>query len=371
MENQKPPLERSCRNCGSHYQTRSYNSHFCEDACRREFKVKDGKELGKDYVICQICNRATGNITGIHLKSYHPEWTPESYKSQFPNFPVIASSVLAKITEGSKKAGARMREPEHRKRMSESLKGENNPMHKSKTSDSFRKTLSPFSPEFYMKKDPSISLEKASLLAKEKKDSIEIVSWNKKEYWMEKGYTEEESVKIVSEKQSTFSKEICVKKYGEEEGMKRWRDRQEKWKNKVFNNHTHISRGYSKVGEEFVNAILDKLKELNFKEEILHGKNEKFIKNKENRVYKFDLTVNNSKKIIEFNGDFWHCNPILFESDFFNKPKKMTAEEIWKYDKDKYETAKYYGYSVLCIWEYDYRTNPEETIQKCLDFLLE
>jgi hypothetical protein len=303
------------------------------------------------------------------MKTYHPEWTPNKYRETFPGLPVIAPSALEKITGGSKKAGARMREPEHRKRMSESLKGENNPMHRSNTSDDFRKSISPFSPEFYLKKDPSLSLEEATRLANEKKDSVEIVSWTKKEYWMGKGYSEEESIKIVSEKQSTFSKDKCIEKYGEEEGMKVWLARQEKWKSKVFNENVHISRGYSKIGEDFVESLVSKIKENGINDDLLYGKSEKFIKNKENRVYKFDLTLSNSRKIIEFNGDYWHCNPSIYSEDYYNKVKKMTAREIWDYDIDKNETAKEYGYSIFYVWESEYRKDPQKTIQKCLDFL--
>jgi G:T-mismatch repair DNA endonuclease (very short patch repair protein) len=344
---------------------------FCNPLCRKEFIVKDGKELGKDYVICQICKRACSNITGIHMKTYHPEWTPASYRETFPDSPVLPSSTRDKIVEGSKKAGARMREPEHRKRMSESLKGENNPMHRSNTTDEMRRSISPFSPDFYIKKDPTLSREEAEAMAKDKLKSNEIVSWVKEEYWISKGHTQEEAKQIVSEKQSTFSLAKCIEKYGEEGGTNKWKARQERWKSKVFNDTVHISRGYSKVGEEFIELLVSKINERNIEDDLLYGKSEKFIKNKESRVYKFDLTLSNSKKIIEFNGDYWHCNPSIYSEDYYNRVKKMTAKEIWDYDKDKNETAKDYGYSIFYIWESEYRNNPEETIEKCLKFILE
>ena len=359
-----------CKNCGKNYLSSSMASQFCTIDCRKEFKVKEGKQLGRDYVICKICNRATSNVTGVHLRN-HPGWTAEKYRTEFPGTSVIASSVLEKITEGSKKAGARMREPEHKERLSKIATGKNNPMHKSRTTGEKRKSVSPFSPNFYLSRNPNLSLEEATSMAKNKLSENAVISWVKEEYWMKKGHTQEEAKKIISEKQSTFSLEKCVEKYGEEDGKKRWLDRQKKWKSKVFNDKTHISRGYSKISEEFINSLIEILDKMGYdSSDILHGKNEKFIKTKDGRVYKYDLVFTNSKKIIEFNGDFWHSNPILFKPDYLNKPKNMTASEIWEYDLSKKKTAEDNGYTVFTIWEGDYRRDKTGSIKICLDYIL-
>ena len=48
-------------------------------------------------------------------------------------------------------------------------------------------------------------------------------------YWLKKGYSEEESKIKVSERQATFSLDKCIEKYGKEEGTKIWQERQIKW----------------------------------------------------------------------------------------------------------------------------------------------
>ncbi len=68
---------------------------------------------------------------------------------------------------------------------------------------------------------------------------VDLYKWKSKyntniEYFLEKGYSNEESIKLLSERQTTFSKEKCILKYGKVEGTKIWRERQEKWK-KSFN----------------------------------------------------------------------------------------------------------------------------------------
>lgn len=68
-------------------------------------------------------------------------------------------------------------------------------------------------------------------------------------------------------------------------------------------------------------------------------------------------------------GDYWHCNPSIYPSNFYNKTVQKTAEDIWKKDNAKYSFAKENGYDVLVIWEKDYKQNPEKIIKECLNYL--
>ena len=51
------------------------------------------------------------------------------------------------------------------------------------------------------------------------------------QYFIDKGLTEDEAKIALKERQSTFSLEKCIIKYGEIEGTKRWKERQIKWQN--------------------------------------------------------------------------------------------------------------------------------------------
>lgn len=51
------------------------------------------------------------------------------------------------------------------------------------------------------------------------------------DYWIKKGFSEVEAKQIISKRQSTFSLEKCIEKFGKEEGLKIWNKRQEKWQN--------------------------------------------------------------------------------------------------------------------------------------------
>lgn len=54
------------------------------------------------------------------------------------------------------------------------------------------------------------------------------------EYWIAKGLTEKEAKEKISERQSTFSYEKCIEKYGKTEGYVVWLKRQKKWKNSLI-----------------------------------------------------------------------------------------------------------------------------------------
>ena len=89
-------------------------------------------------------------------------------------------------------------------------------------------------------------------------------------------------------------------------------------------------------------------------------------KNKENWC-RYDIVVDN--KIIEFYGDYWHCNPLKFKADTYHSRVHKTAKEVWKHDKKRINFARRNGYKVLIIWEYDFKHNHFATINKCKKFL--
>ena len=99
--------------------------------------------------------------------------------------------------------------------------------------------------------------------------------------------------------------------------------------------------------------------------------NIEFVLAKNKKCFAYDYVDTYRKKCIEFNGDFWHCNPNEYNENYVHRVKGITALEIWENDRIKNELIKKRGYDVLIIWESDYRKNPKETLEKCLKFLNE
>lgn len=179
------------------------------------------------------------------------------------------------------------------------------------------------------------------------------------EYWLEKGYSEKEAKEKVSERQRTFTLEKCIEKYGEIEGKKRFKQRQKKWKNSLHKNFEKCGDSRSPQSQWSTKIINSICKELN----IEIPKKEKWIKN-QNKAYSYDFCLRDKRKIIEFHGDYWHCNPDIYNSNYYNSSIGMTAQEKWNYDKEKIKTTELNNYEVLIVWE-----NEENILFKCLNFL--
>jgi G:T-mismatch repair DNA endonuclease (very short patch repair protein) len=70
-----------------------------------------------------------------------------------------------------------------------------------------------------------------------------------------------------------------------------------------------------------------------------------------------DIYIPQFNLIIEYNGDYWHCNPKKYTSDYYHKKKNKYAWEIWEYDKNKLELIKNNGYNLEVIWENDLKND--------------
>ena len=82
----------------------------------------------------------------------------------------------------------------------------------------------------------------------------------------------------------------------------------------------------------------------------------------------FDFRI--GKKLIEFNGDYWHANPKKYDSEFLvGRNGKRKASEIWAADKAKIELAERNGYQVKVIWESEYKRTPTKIIEECRQWI--
>lgn len=313
------------------------------------YLVNQGLAKKEDYLECKECGLLCKSIPN-HINIYHKgEITKQEYIDKWKPLKTIADTTFNRLSELSK--------------------GENNAMHSSKTTELQRQQNSPFSKEFYRLRNPELSEEELEKIAiefnlKTHKDTIQSTSL---EYFLLKtNGNEEEARKLQKERQTTFSKQICIEKYGETEGLKRFNDRTEKWIDST-NNNGNMKNGFSRISQE----LFDKIKEHYPENELSNI----FYATHQNEVrlssYKYDFTDEKNKKIIEFNGDIYHANPKMFEKDECPHPyrKETLASEIWKLDEDKKNVALLEGYVVLVVWEGEYKDDNLYILNKCLEFL--
>lgn len=254
-------------------------------------------------------------------------------------------------------------------KISKKVSGELNGMHSSKTSQEKRNSISPRNIAFYERKYPELSHEEHLKLQKEffEKNRLAVkkaVKPTNIEYYLNQGYSYEDAYLKLKERQTTNSLEKFIEKYGEEIGNIKYAERQKKWLNSLYKNFQLNGDGRSKQSKFAKELIVNICKY--FSIEI--PKKEFYIYDKQNKkVYAYDFHYN--YHIIEFNGDYWHCNPKIYGENFYNKVKQLYAKDIWEYDKTKIDLCNKYNIKTLTIWESEYNDDKEATLQKCIDFI--
>jgi len=84
-----------------------------------------------------------------------------------------------------------------------------------------------------------------------------------------------------------------------------------------------------------------------------------------NRYVVYDIKHGNC--IIEFNGDYWHANPLIYSADDHIRGK--CARDIWASDKHEIEIAQNAGFSVKVVWEHDYLNNKEQDVKEVAEWI--
>lgn len=220
-----------------------------------------------------------------------------------------------------------------------------------------------------------------------------------------KGMTDEEFKEF--NKSRAVTKELCIKRHGEEEGLKIWNEYKNKQsytkskqryidedrlddfdeinKKKVNNIDNFIERygeeeGTKKYLEYFENnqnyffskeasSLFEELDNyFKFSHVYYAPKTQEFGKfDAENKCYYYyDFVLPDINLCIEFNGDIFHANPKTFnESDTPNPYKKdLTAKEIWEHDKRKLDLLKKNNYNIIIVWESDYNKDRQKNNRK-------
>ena len=128
----------------------------------------------------------------------------------------------------------------------------------------------------------------------------------------------------------------------------------------------------SKLAEECFLEIYNKLSEKIKVDCRFLPLTKEFGKYGNNRYNYYDFVIPSLKFCIEFNGNYWHANPELYEANhiFSYWDNKMTAQEVWNKDKLKYDILINEGFTVNIIWEKNYRDNKEKIINEYVNKII-
>jgi len=328
----------------------------------QNFKIIDDETM----VTCRLCGERMKRLYGKHMDRHNID--TKKYKEMFPGAPLMSSSDLKSSTKSS---GLHMKQDKYKKMFSEMFSGDRNPNHISNSTEEERKSRSPFSKKF-IKYEKMNNVEE--VISKFAKNAVkDRLTTNQKEYWIEKGYSEEDAINKVSDRQKTFSLEKCIEKHGEEKGIEVYTNRQNKWQKSLLENG-NIKCGYSGVSQELFYEIINNYKnKLELSNVYFATKNKEYFLSIKGGFFIYDFVDLNNKKIIEYNGDQYHANPLIYKEN--DKPHPYLKENgpiakfIWEKDSEKARVANENGFEILVIWDSEYKKNKKETIDRCLKFL--
>lgn len=285
--------------------------------------------MNNNEVECEICKTKMKDLTS-HIFRKHGMKAAQ-YREKYKNAQIRCDALL--------------------KQQSERISGDKNPgyQHGGK--------LSPFSENFVG------GIDKISETKQKAKRNKHILNKDttKIEYWLDKTNGDIEKAKeLLSKRQSTFSLEKCIDKYGEKMGKQIWLDRQERW------HKNYKKSNFSKISQELFWGIVENIENLEniyfaeldkTKQKDLSGINNEFRLKLSNKVLLPDFIDIKNKKIIEFNGEYWHT--VKNKNYSFSENPDNIKQNLLITD----------GYSVLFITEKDYKNDKQGTITKCLNFL--
>ena len=323
MENRKRKenklTKHICVVCGKEFEARQGDAKFCSYECGKKYhdqralekKTKDLLENGVenvDYIIDRWNGLPTVRLYGRWFRKMHPGRTMEEYKAEFPDAPI---TIPKDKNATSRNSGQYMKKQEYREKYSKMMSGENNPNHHTKATEQKRKENSPFSKEFYKRKNMTES-DRAAFLS----EVAENRSYTTRiDYYISKGMSSEEAETARAERQRTCTLKRFIKTYGEEEGTRRYNERNQKWaktmkikyENGEYDKFPKNLRNnvFSNEETNFVKSISEKLNLTNnqyYAVTSTKGQLSLTANTKKCRRYNYDFCIND--KIIEFNGDY-------------------------------------------------------------------
>lgn len=197
------------------------------------------------------------------------------------------------------------------------------------------------------------------------------------EYFKKKGYSTEAAKVKQSERQQTFTLEKCIQRLGEDEGRKRWQERQDKWQKTLndkpieeierINNSKLWKSG--NVSKQSI-SLFESIDHQDSRWSCRGG--EKLLKVEINGVVKNKMVdFLYQDKIIEYFGTYWHADPRFFpDKDTIIRGRRQNTVRSINLDDETYLNGlRNLGYKVMVVWEYDFTHHVDDTIKKCKEFL--
>lgn len=192
---------------------------------------------------------------------------------------------------------------------------------------------------FFGKTHPKETIEKIKKIA----------SVNTKKLWQNEDYRNKVIKGTSKPRRESFKKEQSERikewySFNPKQRELRSKSMKDEWQNGVLHFEEYISINRSKQEKEIYECF-----EKEFGEKNVNRKAIKYIDDLGNNKCILPDIVVFDKVVIEYNGDYWHANPLKYNEEEILKAG--TAKSIREKDRKRKEILNNLGYNVVVIWQ--------------------
>ncbi|NDG32674.1 hypothetical protein EB118_21695 [bacterium] len=194
------------------------------------------------------------------------------------------------------------------------------------------------------------------------------------DYWKARGYSDVDDIEHLRRKFCTGTIEYFLKKYGEIEGTKLFNLKYAKRKSTIQKRYGDgfVATCANKTASKMSRVVFDPLAELCDKLDLSYyygvpGNKEWWCRDYENKskYYFYDFTIPSLNIIFEYNGSIWH--PRGSKEDF-KGPLADKYDYLLQYDTSKRISAEKQNFTITYVWDDD---PVEVAITKCKTLIKE
>ena len=193
--------------------------------------------------------------------------------------------------------------------------------------------------------------------------------WTQIEYWLNKGYTHEQGIQLMSEQfevRNLQTMKKLVNSYIEkglsesealEKAQKSYKTRASKTMQTRIKNNSFGFQKASQLSLNFFKPLMEKLDQQGVEYYVgVEGNTEFFLASGTEYFYSYDFCIPSKKLIIEFHGEHVHPNPKMSKERWLNWKHcwtKKSADECREEDVKKIQFAESKGFKVIEVFESD------------------
>lgn len=316
---------------------------------------------------CKICGKMKKALNAQHLRTHGIENSTE-YRKLFPGAPVTSPELSERFATNSESRFIERYGAELGKRKY----AEYREFQSRKNTREYKKEKYGWSDDDFNEFNKSRAVTIENLIRRHGEEKGNII-W--KQYCERQAY-------------AGNSLEYFIEKYGEEEGQRRYVELNDKKRHNIENytrlygddaeikleeyfSNTFQNRYFTSAPHiEFLNLLHNRLSATWKYHDAIHDKEFVVYDAENKKVFMYDFVITNPfKACIEFNGDYYHCNPKIYSENFIIRTG-ATSKEVWDSDAMKLNAIQSRGFKTLIIWESDFNANKTQSINEVMNWLL-